>query len=141
MKTYQPKQKDVKRNWHFIDAKDQVLGRLATQIATYLTGKHKVNYSAHMDMGDYVVVTNAKKIVLTGNKVSQKVYRKHSGYPGGFKEIKFKKMLAEKPERIIELSVFGMLPENRLKRKRITRLKVFSEEKHPYMGKMPKDIK
>src|SRR4030042_775683 len=138
MKTYQPKKKDVKRNWHFIDAEDQVLGRLSTQIATYLTGKHKVNYSAHMDMGDYVVVTNAKKVVLTGNKESQKVYRKHSGYPGGFKEIKFKKMLTVAPERIIELSVFGMLPDNRLKSKRMARLKVFSEEKHPYAEKMPK---
>jgi large subunit ribosomal protein L13 len=136
MKTYQPRKKDVKRNWHLIDAKNQILGRLATKIATYLTGKHKVNYSAHMDMGDYVVVINAKDIVLTGKKESQKVYRKHSGYPGGFKEIKFEKMQKENPERIIELSVSGMLPGNRLKRKRMARLKVFSEERHPYGDKL-----
>jgi large subunit ribosomal protein L13 len=135
MKTYQPKQKEVKRGWHLIDAKGQILGRLSSRIVKLLMGKHKAGYSAHMDVGDYVVVINAKEIVVSGKKEEQKVYRSHSGYPGGYKEVKYKKMLAEKPERIIELAVLGMLPENRLKKKRIARLKMFAGGKHPYQDK------
>ena len=135
MKTYQPRQKDIKRNWHLVDAKGKVLGRLSTEVARFLTGKHKVNYSNHMDMGDYVVVLNAKDVILTGRKVSQKLYRRHSGYPGGFKEIKYAKMHDERPERVIELAVSGMLPDNRLKKKRQARLKVFAGSKHPYGDK------
>jgi len=95
MKTYQPKAKDIARKWHFIDAEGKILGRMATRIASLLIGKHKPEYSKHMDMGDYVVVINAKKIVLTGKKPKQKVYQRHSGYPGGFKEVKFAKMIEE----------------------------------------------
>lgn len=135
MRTYQPKHKDIKRNWHLIDAKDEVLGRAATRIATLLMGKHKVTYATHMDMGDYVVVINAEKVKLTGKKAKQKVYRSHSGYPGGFKEIPFAKMLLEHPQRIIAHAVSGMLPDNRLKDKRMLRLKVFSGEKNPYENK------
>lgn len=135
MKTYQPRQKDIKRNWHLMDAKGKVLGRLSTEVARFLTGKHKVNYSNHMDMGDYVVVLNAKDVILTGRKVSQKLYRRHSGYPGGFKEIKYAKMHDERPERVIELAVSGMLPDNRLKKKRQARLKVFAGNEYPYMDK------
>ena len=135
MKTYQPKKKEVKRVWHLIDAKGEILGRLSSRIAKLLMGKHKAGYSAHMDMGDYVVVINAKSIVVSGKKEEQKVYRSHSGYPGGYKEVKYKKMLMERPERIIELAVLGMLPGNRLKKKRIARLKVFAGSEHPYFDK------
>lgn len=135
MRTYQPKHKDVKRNWHLIDAKEKVLGRLASDVARLLMGKHKTSYSSHMDMGDYVVVINASSIELTGKKMTQKVYRSHSGYPGGFKEVKVSKLLTEKPERVIEYAVTGMLPKNRLQDKRMRRLKVFADEKHTYSDK------
>lgn len=136
MKTYQPKKKDVKRGWHLIDVKGEVLGRMATRIVKLLIGKQKVNYSNHMDMGDYVIVINASKVKLTGRKTKQKVYRKHSGYPGGFKEIKYSKMATEQPERVIELAVKRMLPDNRLRRDRMTRLRVFAGENHPFKDKL-----
>jgi len=126
MKTYQPKAKEVNRTWHQVDAKGQILGRLATQIATFLTGKHKVNYSSHLDSGDYVVVVNAGEIELTGRKKEQKLYRSHSGYPGGFKEVTFAKMNKEKPTEVIRHAVAGMLPDNRLKKDRLARLKIFA---------------
>lgn len=135
MKTYQPKHKDIKREWHLINAEGQILGRIATQMAKLLVGKHKPNYATHMDMGDYVVVINAEKVDLTGRKKKQKVYRRHSGYPGGFKEISFEKMISERPERVIELAVSGMLPGNRLKKKRMRRLKVVAGSKNPYEAK------
>jgi len=135
MKTYQPKRKDIKREWHIIDAKGEVLGRMATRIVKLLMGKQKVNYSNNIDMGDYVVVINVSKVKLTGRKSKQKVYRKHSGYPGGFKEVKYSKMALEQPERVIELAVKRMLPDNRLRRDRMTRLRVFAGEKHSYENK------
>lgn len=124
MKTYQPTQKEVKRETHTLDANGQVLGRFATKIATLLIGKHKPTYSAHMDSGDFVTVTNADKIKLTGKKESQKVYYRHSGYPGGFRKISYEKMKSEHPARIIELAVRRMLPQNRLRDKRLRRLVV-----------------
>ena len=135
MKTYQPKVKEIKRNWHLVDAKDAILGRMASNISSLLIGKHKVNYAPQMDMGDYVVVINAKKIQVTGRKENQKVYHHHSGYPGGFKEIAFAKLKKEQPEKIIELAVKRMLPTNRLKDKRMRRLKVFADDKHSYEDK------
>jgi large subunit ribosomal protein L13 len=132
MKTYQKRKKEIKRNWHFLDADGQVLGRLSTKIAGLLMGKNKVNYTPHMDDGDYVVVTNAKGIVLTGKKEKQKVYRRHSGYPGGFKEVSASKYLKENPKKIIELAVLGMLPDNRLKKLRISRLNVYNDSEHKY---------
>ena len=140
MKTYQPKHKDIKRNWHMIDAKDEVLGRMSTKLATLLMGKHKPTYSDHMDMGDYVVVINAQKVKVTGKKRKQKVYQKHSGYPGGFKEVSFEKMITEHPERVIELAVSRMLPGNRLRDKRMRRLKVFAGADHTFKNKF-EDIK
>jgi large subunit ribosomal protein L13 len=140
MKTYQPKHKDIKRNWHMIDAEDEILGRMSTKLATLLMGKHKPTYSDHMDMGDYVVVINAQKVKVTGKKRKQKVYQKHSGYPGGFKEVSFEKMITEHPERVIELAVSRMLPGNRLRDKRMRRLKVFAGASHPYKAKFG-DIK
>ena len=132
MKTYQPKPKDIKRNWHLVDAKDEVLGRAASQIAMLLMGKNKADYCAHLDSGDFVVVINAEKIKVTGKKAEQKVYRGHSGYPGGFKEVSFAKVLKEHPQRIIEHAVDGMLPDNRLKKDRMARLKVVVGDKNPY---------
>src|SRR5258706_15972311 len=108
-----------------MDAKGATLGRMATQIATYLMGKHKPTYSAHMDSGDYVVVINAKDVEVTGNKRKQKVYISHSGYPGGFKERSFEKMITEQPAKVIEYTVWGMLPGNRLRDKRMNCVKVF----------------
>jgi len=134
-KTYQPKVKEMKRAWHLIDAKGQILGRLATKVATYLIGKHKADYSAHLDSGDFVVVLNAEKVELTGKKALQKKYYSHSGYPGGFKEVSFEKLFSQKPERVIEHAVSGMLPDNRLKKDRMQRLKVFVKEQNPYKDK------
>ena len=134
-KTYQPKAKEIKRKWHLIDARGQILGRLSTQVAGILMGKAKATYSRHMDMGDCVVLINAKDIEVTGKKESQKKYVRHSGYPGGYKKIKYAKLLAESPQRIIEHSVFGMLPGNRLRDKRMRRLRVFAGSKHPYGDK------
>lgn len=122
-KTYQPTQKEVVRNTHELDAENQVLGRLATKVTTYLMGKHKANYSAHMDSGDFVVVKNVDKIAVTGGKENKKVYYKHSGFPGGFKEVKYMKLLTENPKRILEKAVYNMLPGNRLRDKRMRRLK------------------
>ena len=132
MKTYQPKQKEISRDWHLIDAKDQVLGRLSTKVATLLMGKQKASYSSHMDSGDFVVVVNAEKIKTTGTKALSKVYRSHSGYPGGFKEVTFAKMTKEHPNRIVEFAINGMLPDNRLKADRMARLFIFKGEKHKY---------
>ena len=135
MKTYQLKAKEVKRNWHLIDAKDAVLGRLATRAAALLMGKLKVDYSPHIESGDYVVVVNAEKVKVTGRKAQQKLYRSHSGYPGGFKEVTYAKMSKEHPERIIEHAVSGMLPDNRLKKARMAMLKIIVGEKNPYVDK------
>lgn len=135
MKTYQPKGKDIKRDWHLVDAQNEILGRTATKIATFLVGKHKPTYSTQTDSGDFVVVLNAENIKVTGKKSEQKVYRGHSGYPKGFKEISFSKMSKENPERIIEHAVSGMIPDNRLKSPRMARLKVVVGDKNPYEAK------
>lgn len=134
MKTYQPKGK-VERKWHLIDAKGEVLGRLSTKVAGLLMGKGKVTYSTHIDSGDNVVVLNVEKVEITGNKAKQKVYRGHSGYPGGFKESKFEKVMAEHPERILENSIKGMLPDNKLKAERMKRLNLVVGDKNPYENK------
>lgn len=135
MRTYHTKLTDIKRKWHLFDAKDFVLGRLSTQASHLLMGKQKPNYSTNVDSGDYVVVINAEKVKLTGKKSLQKVYRSHSGYPGGFKEISFEKMLNDHPERIIENAVSGMLPDNRLKKNRMSRLKAVKGPENPYESK------
>ena len=132
MKTFTPTPKDIKREWHLIDAKDEILGRLSTKIAGLLMGKGKATFSRHMDVGDFVVVTNAEKIMVTGRKASQKVYITHSGYPGGFKSKKYSIMMQQHPERIIEHAVAGMLPINRLRDPRMLRLKVVAGNVNPY---------
>lgn len=135
-KTYHKRKEDITRSWHIINAEGKVLGRFSTYIARVLMGKNKVDYSPHLDMGDNVLVYNCEKVVLTGNKAKSKVYRSHSGYPGGFKEISFEKMLKEHPERIIEKAVSGMLPDNRLKEKRMKRLKVIKGNNDPFIEKI-----
>lgn len=123
MKTYQPTQKEVVRATHEIDATDKVLGRLASQISMLLMGKTKATYSPHMDSGDFVNVKNIEKLAVTGGKENKKEYYKHSGFPGGFRVIKFMKLKTERPERILEMAVFNMLPDNRLRKDRMGRLK------------------
>ena len=135
MKTYQPVEKEIERKWHLVDAAEGILGRISTDIARFLMGKHKPTYSPHLDSGDFVVVVNAEKVKVTGKKASAKIYRSHSGYPGGLKEVSFEKMLKEHPERIIEKAVYGMLPANKLRKDRMARLKVIVGEKNPYEDK------
>jgi large subunit ribosomal protein L13 len=128
MKTYSIKLADIKRDVHTIDASNQVLGRLATKIATLLMGKHKTLFSRNLDTGDFVTVINANKIKVTGKKVEQMTYNRHSGYPGGFKSVPYEKMLELHPDRIIEFAVKGMLPQNRLRAKMLKRLRIYSGE-------------
>jgi len=129
------KLKEIKREWHLINASSRVVGRLAPEIAKLLQGKHKENYVSYLDMGDYVVVINAKKIRVKGKKAEQKIYTQYSGYPGGLKKITFKKILEEKPEKIIRHAVSGMLPKNKLRKKRLNRLYIFANENHPFVDK------
>ena len=135
-KTYHLRKKEVSRKWHLIDAKGKILGRLSARVASVLMGKNKSTYSPHIDTGDSVVVFNCEKIKVTGRKMKQKMYRKHSGYPGGFREIPFERMLNEKPEQIIRHAVSGMLPDNRLKKNRLKRLRVFVGETNPFIEKI-----
>jgi LSU ribosomal protein L13P len=129
------KAKEIKRDWHLIDASSKILGRLAPEIVKVLQGKHKRNYVPYLDMGDYVVVVNAKKVIVSGKKANQKIYTRYSGYPGGLKEISFNKLLEEKPEEIVKRAVSGMLPKNKLRKKRLARLYVFADENHPFADK------
>ncbi len=131
-KTYMQKPAEVERQWHLVDVKGQVLGRVATQIAQYLMGKHKPTYTPHVDSGDYVVVINATEVELTRNKEQKKIYRRVSQRPGGMKEIPYERMMQEHPERIIQRAVKNMLPKNKLRADRMKRLKVFPGSEHPY---------
>ena len=134
MKTYSVKAAEIKRDWHIIDAKEKVLGRLATEAARLLMGKHKPMFSRHLDTGDFVVVINAEKISISGNKEKQKLYRRHSGYPGSLKSVTLEEMLKTKPERVIEHAVKGMLPKNRLGNSMIKKLKVYAGDSHPHLA-------
>ncbi len=138
IKTYTPKPEDIQREWFVIDAKDQTLGRLATQIAHLLRGKHKPTFATHMDVGDYVIVINADKIRVTGNKLEQKRYYRHSGYPGGLTSRTLRQVLDQYPDRVIHNAVRGMLPKNRLGRKMIKKLKIYSGNSHPHQAQQPK---
>lgn len=137
MKSYMAKAETVDRKWYVVDAEDQVLGRLATQIATLLRGKHKAEYTPFVDTGDFVVVVNAEKIRVTGKKAQQKLYRRHSGYMGGLKEVPYEQMLDKHPERILEAAVKGMLPKNSLGRKMFKKLKVYAGPDHPHAAQKP----
>ena len=134
MKTYTAKAADIEREWHIFDATDKTLGRLSTQIAKLLMGKHKPIYTPSQDTGDFVVVINAEKVRVTGNKAKQKVYYRHSGYPGGLKSINLEKMMQTNPTRVIEHAVKGMLPHNRLGAKMFKKLKVYVGDTHPHLA-------
>ena len=140
METKSYKSCNVKKNWHLVDAEDKVLGRLAVKIATILSGKNKAQYSPNADLGDFVVVVNAEKVKVTGNKISQKNYYHHTGYPGGLKTKSFEKMQEDSPEKIIEKAVKGMLPKNKLANQIIKKLKVYSGSVHPHIGQQPKEL-
>ena len=137
MKTFVAKPAEVERKWYVVDAANQTLGRLSSEVAAILRGKHKPIYTPHVDTGDFVIVVNADKIVLTGNKLLQKKYRSHSGYPGGLKETIYKDLLAKKPERAIEAAIKGMLPHNRLGAKMYRKLKVYKGGVHPHQAQRP----
>ena len=137
-KTYTQKTSEIKRTWHLIDAKDKVLGRLATDIATKLIGKNKKEYTPHIDAGDYVVVINAKEVAVTGNKEQDKMYYRHSGYPGGLKEKSLGELKKTFPTRIIEKAVFNMLPKNKLRSGRMNRLKVYANADHKHESQLKK---
>jgi len=134
VKTYSTKVSEIKRDWHVIDATDQVLGRLATRVAGLLMGKHKPIFSRNLDVGDYVVIINAEKVRVTGDKAKQKVYYRHSGYPGGLKSITYDKLMQTNPTRIIEHAVKGMLPHTRLGANMMKKLKVYVGDIHPHLG-------
>jgi len=138
MKTYSPKAKDIEREWWVIDATDKALGRIATQIAKLLMGKHKPIYAPHIDTGDYVVVINAAKMKVTGKKAEQKIYYRHSGYPGGLKSQRFEELFGKDPSRVMELAVKGMLPHNRLGRAMFKKLKIYPGNEHPHQAQIRK---
>ncbi|HET9138192.1 50S ribosomal protein L13 [Actinophytocola sp.] len=138
MRTYSPKPGEVARTWHVIDAEDVVLGRLATHIATLLRGKHKPTYAPHVDTGDFVIVVNAGKVALTGNKRDQKFAYRHSGYPGGLRKRSFGELLDSRPDRLLEKVVKGMLPKNKLGRAQGKKLKVYAGPDHPHAAQQPK---
>jgi large subunit ribosomal protein L13 len=137
VKTYAVKASDIERRWWVVDASGQTLGRLAARIATLLSGKHKAIYSPHLDTGDHVVVVNAARVRVTGNKLLQKRYYRHSGYPGGLKEESLEALLARKPELVIERAVKGMLPQNRLGRAMFRKMKVYRGPEHPHQAQGP----
>jgi large subunit ribosomal protein L13 len=139
-KTYYPKESEITRDWVLVDANDQTLGRLATQISTVLLGKHKPEFTPGVPMGDYVVVINAERIKVTGKKLDDKMYYRHSGYPGGLKSINLRDQLAKNPERVIERAVWGMLPHNRMGRQLMRKLRIFAGPEHTHSAQQPKPI-
>lgn len=139
MKTTVTKAKQIKRSWHLIDLKGQTLGRIASRMAQILMGKHKVYFTPALDCGDFIVAINAAEIVVTGRKTKQKTYYRHSGYPGGLKSLTFEQLMEKDPRKVIRLAVKNMLPKNKLKDKRLARLKVFVNEKHDYEDKFKKE--
>ena len=140
MSTVMPKQDEIERQWYLVDAQGRVLGRLATQLATILRGKHKPTFAPHLDVGDHVVVINAEKVELTGRKLTNKTYRWHSGYIGGLREVSADRMLKTHPERVIEWAVQGMLPKGRLGRAMARKLKVYRGPEHPHAAQKPQPL-
>jgi large subunit ribosomal protein L13 len=136
-RTYSAKKADVVSAWHVIDAEGQILGRLAVEAAVLLRGKHKPIFTPHVDTGDHVVVINAEKVKLTGDKLRQKIYRRHSGYPGGLKEVSAGTLIREKPERLVTLAIKGMLPKNKLGKHMATKLRVYRGAAHPHAAQTP----
>lgn len=140
MNTFSAKSHEVKRDWFVVDASNKTLGRLATEVARRLRGKHKAEYTPHVDTGDYIIVTNAEKVTVTGRKFKQKMYHSHSGFPGGIKSVPFNKMQEKHPVRIIELAIKGMLPKNPLGREMYRKLKVYVGGEHPHTAQQPKTL-
>ena len=140
MKTVSAKKETVRRDWYVVDATDKVLGRIATEIANRLRGKHKPEYTPHIDTGDYIVVVNADKVRVTGNKVTDKIYFRHTGYPGGIKETSFGKLMETHPERAIEIAVKGMMPRNKLSRAMLGKLKIYAGGEHPHTAQQPQPL-
>ncbi|CAN5512155.1 50S ribosomal protein L13 [soil metagenome] len=137
MRTYTPKAGEITRAWHIIDATDVVLGRLASQTAILLRGKHKTTYAPHMDTGDFGIIINAEKVALTGAKLVNKLSYRHSGYPGGLSAMRYEEMLAKHPTRAVEKAISGMVPKNSLGRQQLTKLKVYAGAEHPHMAQQP----
>ena len=140
MKTFVAKPSDRQRDWYVVDAQGKTLGRLATQIADVLRGKRKPTYTPHIDTGDFVIVVNAAKIAVTGNKRADKLYHRHSGYPGGLRTRTFEQMITRRPEEVIRIAVKGMMPRNRLARKQLTKLKVYAGPQHPHIAQTPAEM-
>lgn len=140
MKTFSAKPDNVQRDWYLVDASDKTLGRLATEIATRLRGKHKPEYTPHVDTGDYIVVVNAEKVHVTGKKAQDKKYYRHSGYPGGIKETNFAGLIAHKPERVLELAVKGMMPRGPMGRAMLAKLKIYAGAEHPHAAQQPQTL-
>ncbi|MDE0762689.1 MAG: 50S ribosomal protein L13 [Cellvibrionales bacterium] len=140
MKTYSAKPETVERDWFVIDAEDKTLGRLAVAVATRLRGKHKPEYTPHVDTGDYIVVVNAEKVAVTGKKATDKIYYSYSGYPGGIKDINFQDLIAKAPERVIQSAVKGMLPRGPLGREMFRKLKVYAGSQHPHTAQQPQTL-
>ena len=140
MRTFSPRPSDIDRQWYVVDATDMVLGRLATRVAHVLRGKHKPTFAPHMDMGDHVIVLNAAKVRLTGAKAEQSMHHRHSGYPGGLKSISFGKLLEERPERLVEQAVRGMLPKNTIGRAQLRKLKIYAGPEHPHAAQQPQTL-
>ncbi|HAD48850.1 MAG: 50S ribosomal protein L13 [Idiomarina sp.] len=140
MKTFVAKPETVKRDWYVVDAEGKTLGRLATEIARRLRGKHKAEYTPHVDTGDYIVVVNAEKVAVTGNKAQDKMYYSHTGFPGGIKSISFEKLIAKKPEMVIQKAVKGMLPRGPLGRAMFRKLKVYAGAEHNHTAQQPKQL-
>jgi large subunit ribosomal protein L13 len=140
MKTYSVKEADITRSWWLVDAEGIALGRLAAELAKILKGKNKPIYTTHMDVGDNVIVVNAGKVMLTGNKLQKKIYYRHSGYPGGLKEIPYEVLMQDKPELVVEKAVRGMLPKNRLGRSMLRKLHVYAGPEHPHQAQKPEKL-
>ncbi|MDO6562866.1 50S ribosomal protein L13 [Amphritea sp. 1_MG-2023] len=140
MTTFSAKPAEVKRDWYVVDAEGKTLGRLATEIARRLRGKHKAEYTPHVDTGDYIIVVNAEKVNVTGNKRKDKMYYRHTGYPGGLRETSFEKMVEAQPTRTIELAVKGMLPKGPLGRAMYTKMKVYAGAEHPHAAQQPQEL-
>lgn len=140
MKTYTAKPETVERDWFIVDAENKTLGRLSTEIARRLRGKHKPEYTPHVDTGDYIIVINAEKVYVSGNKKTGKIYHHHTGYPGGLKSISFEKLIEKAPERVIESAVKGMLPKNPLGRAMYQKMKVYAGSEHPHTAQQPKTL-
>ena len=140
MKSYMARPLEVERKWYVVDAEGKHLGRLATEIVRVLRGKNKPQYTPHVDVGDFVVVVNADRVAVTGRKAEQRVYRRHSGYPGGMKETSYEQMLARKPTEVLRKAVYGMMPKSRLARKQFKKLKIYAGPEHPHSAQDPQTL-